>query len=155
MTTTLANTTARTMAPEKPINKDEPWLTLPTVSMVAAIAGCCAAAAGLWVAGSLALGYSGEIAATGAFGAAMVLVLGTLGYVLIFPWMAKPASTAMLLWLTADVLSMLMTLAAAYLLYSATFIQSHPLLLGVALAYVVTLLGKVALVALHMRKHFS
>lgn len=147
-------TSPDTMAPETPMKKDEPWLTLPTLALIGAIVGCCAAAGGLWAAGALALGYGGEIAATGALGAGLTAAFSTIGLLLIFPWMAKPASTAMLMWLVSDVLSMLMTLAAAYLLYSATFLQSHPLLLGVVLAYFVTLLGKVAVVASHMRKHF-
>lgn len=152
MTTTTAQM-REAMAPEKPV-KDEPWLTLPTVALIGVIAAGCAVAAGLWAVGSMALGYGGEFAATGALGAGLVLIVSSIGLLLSFPWMSKPASTTMMLWLFTDVLSMLATIGVAYLLYSATFLQSHPLLLGVVLAYFVTLLGKVAVVASHMRKHF-
>lgn len=138
------------MTPDKP--KDEPWLTLPTRALVIAITSSAAVAAGGWAVVAFALGYSPEVAATGAIGAVLMGVMAIIGRLITFPWQPKPASTAMLAWVAADVLSMLATIAAAYVLYSATFMQIQPLLLGVVLAFFLTLFSQVAVAASHLNK---
>jgi len=145
------------MAPDKQLqskSNDEPWITLPTMQLLLWIGIGSVAGAGLWSVGAAVLGYGGAVAANGAIGAGLVLVTSAAAVLLLMPWIARPASTGMLLWLASDVASMLLTLGLAYLLYSATFLQSHPLLLGVVLTYFIVLPAKVAVIASHMRKHY-
>jgi hypothetical protein len=126
-------------------------MTLPTLPLIGVVVACCAVAAGIWAAGATMLGHDDAIIA-GAIGAALVASCASLGVVVMFPWIARPASTAMLLWLFTDMLGMAAALVLAFLLYSATFLSAVPLLLGVVLAYLLTLLGKAAVVALHVKR---
>lgn len=145
------------MAAETPHTRpsgDEPLITLPTLRLIWAIVIACAAGAGLWAVGAMVLGYGPTVAGTGAIGSALALVFSVGAVLLLMPWIARPASTGLLLWLGADLLAMLLTIAAAYLLYSATFLASHPLLLGVVLTYFIVLPAKVMVIASHMRRHY-
>jgi hypothetical protein len=134
--------------------KDEPSITLPAVRIIAVTFAACAVAAGAWAGGAAVLGYGGTVVLGGPVGAALTAVIASIVFILTMPWMAKPTSTTMLLWLASDMLAMVMTLGVAYLLYSATFLgpdSGPPLLLGVVLAFFLVLLAKVAVAASHLK----
>jgi hypothetical protein len=133
--------------------KDEPWITLPTMRLIVAVAISCMAAAGLWVTGAFAFGYGGEIAVTGALGAGLTLAFSAIAVVATMPWISRPASTGMMIWLAGDVLAMGATLGFAFLLYSATSIHNVSLFLGVALAFLIVLPAKAAAIASHMKQY--
>lgn len=140
------------MVEPRPIGS-EPLLTLPTMQLVQAVLLSNAAAAGAWTLVCSLFGLGNDTLVTGVIGVAMVAAVSLAGVFAIVPWMAKPASITMMLWLVADVFGMLLTLGGAFLLYSATSLSSRPLLLGVVVAYFLTLLGKVIVAALHVRRH--
>lgn len=134
--------------------KDEPFITLPTTRLIAVTIACCAAIAGAWAGVTLAMGYDGQTQLGGAVGAGLTGLCIILMLLLTVPWIAKPASTAMLLWIGSDLVAVALSLGAAYLLYSATFLGLQPLFLGVAATFLLVLLGKAILVASHVRKHY-
>lgn len=144
--------TPRTMVEPRP-TAAEPLLTLPTGRLLQAVVLSNAAAAGGWTLVCSLFGFGNDTITTGVIGVALVAAVTIAGVFAIVPWMAKPASITMMLWLVADVFGMLLTLAGAFLLYSATSLSSRPLLLGVVVAYFLTLLGKVIVAALHVRRH--
>jgi hypothetical protein len=134
--------------------KDEPSITLPTGRVIAATVVACAVAAGLWAGGAAVLGYAGPVILGGVIGAALTAVAACVVFVLTMPWMAKPTSTTMMLWIAADMGAMVLTLGVGYLLYSAAFLgpgSGPALLLGVVLAFFLVLLSKVAVAASHMK----
>lgn len=139
---------------------DEPSITLPTRRLIATTVACCAIAAAVWAGVGAALGYGSEVLLSGAIAAGLTALAVTIGLLVTMPWIAKPVTTTMAVWLGSDMLSMLLALGGAYLLYSATrhgdsaaFLGLTPLLIGVALSFFLVLLGKAAVVAAHMRTH--
>lgn len=136
---------------------DEPSITLPTGRVMATTAVCCAIAAAVWAGVGAWLGYGSDVLLSGAVAAGVTALAVTLGLLLTLPWIAKPVTTTMAVWLGADMLSMLLALGGVYLLYSATrqgelsaTLGLSPLLLGVALSFFFVLVGKAAVVAAHM-----
>ncbi len=134
--------------------KDEPAITLPTLR-VTAVTLAASAVAGLgWAGVAILLGYDAAVVQGGVLGAGLTAAVATVVFLLTMPWMPKPASTSMLLWVASDMGAIVVTLGVGYLLYSATFPApgSGPaILLGIALAYFCVLLAKVAVAASHMK----
>lgn len=146
------------------MTRDEPAITLPTARLIAVTFACCAVSAAAWVMVSMLFGFGQDVALGGVVAAGLTAVCATIGLLLTFPWIAKPVSTAMTLWMVGDVLSMGLSLGGAYMLYSAVLRVGsphylayglQPLFLGTALALFLVLLGKAIFIAGFMRKHFT
>lgn len=126
---------------------NEPTLALPTLRLVAAVFGTCAASALLWM-GAVALGPWGrDVMLAGPVGALAVALTGAAGVLVMAPWKTRAISAWCTMWLAATVLRMLLTIAAAFLLYSATPLSPEALCLAIAAAYLLALLSEAGVVA--------
>lgn len=129
----------------------EPIIELPTGRLV--VTGVVAGAAALagWATATAVLGRP-ELIIGGAAGVVLVTVL-TIGSLLVLrPWKPRRVTGWANLWLAALVGRLLLTPALAYLLYSATPLDLVPLMLSVAVTYLVVQLTEAAILALHLKR---
>lgn len=128
----------------------EPMIALPVRRMVASVAASAGGALALWTIAALAAGQ--RVLAEGAAGAGLVLAVGLLSIAAMRPWKARPVSTWTSLWLAALVGRLVVTPAAAWLLYSAAPLAPTPFLLAVGVTYVIVQVSEAAAVALHLKR---
>jgi hypothetical protein len=135
----------------------EPTLALPTRRMLLAIAAASVAT----VLGWAALGWTAvasvampqrEVLVAGASGAAVVAAVSITGVLVIRPWRTRAVSAWTTAWLAAMVLRLVVTPAVAYVLYSATALSLTPLMLSVAVTYVIVQVSEAAAVALYLKR---
>ncbi len=154
MTTTATTTTAPTTTPETA--SGEPFIALPTRRLLLAVCAAAAATALMWAVVATAIGPIGQNPGPqiveGAAGAAVVAVVGILGVLLIRPWKKRAMSSWTTMWLAATVMRLLLTPALAYLLYSAAPLSLTPLMLSVAVTYVIVQSSEAAALALHLKR---
>jgi hypothetical protein len=105
-----------------------------------------------WAAVARLVAPGREVLAAGGAGAAVVAAVGVLAVLVIRPWRTRPVSAWINWWLGAMVLRILLTPAAAYLLYSATALSLTPLMLSVAATYVVVQVSEAAAVAHYLKR---
>ncbi len=129
----------------------EPTFTLPTGRLLVTVCAVAAAAAAAWTFVTALLGPPDTIAA--GFAGATVVAVVTIGSVLaIRPWKRRPVSAWTTLWLAALIGRLVLTPAIAYLLYSATPLGLMPLMLSVAVAYVVVQISEAAALASSLKR---
>lgn len=139
------------MLPDPANRSREPVTALPTRRLLAAIGLAGLAAAGSWAAAVAATGRADLIAA-GAAGAGLVAVVSASSVLAIRPWKPRPMGDWTGPWLGGIVLRLLVTPALAWLVYSATPLSPVPLMLSVALAYMVVQISEAATVALYLKR---
>ncbi len=130
----------------------EPIITLPIGRMVGSIVGLSALTYAVWAAVVWLGGFGVEAVVAGLAGAALVAAVGVAAALMMRPWRPRPVSEWMTWWLGGIVVRLLVTPPAAYLLYSATSLSGTPLLLAVAITYVIVQCGEAAVLALHIQR---
>ncbi len=138
--------------PASAAHSQEPTLPLPTRRMLLTVAVASAATTLAWIAVASVVMPRREILATGAAGAAVVAAVSALGVLVIRPWRTRTVSAWTTAWLGATVLRLVVTPVVAYVLYSATALSLTPLMLSVAVTYVVVQVSEAAAVALHLKR---
>ena len=129
----------------------EPVTALPTLRMVLTVIGAGLATLAGWTAVPLLTGRTATITAAAA-GATLVAGISTLSLLAIGPWKTRAMGTWANLWLAALVGRLLLTPALAYLLYSATPLSLTPLMLSVAVTYVVVQISEAAALAAYLKR---
>jgi len=130
----------------------EPIITLPIGRMVGSIVGLSALTYAGWLTVVWLGGFGVEAVVAGLAGAALVAAVGVAAALMMRPWRPRPVSEWMTWWLGGIVVRLLVTPPAAYLLYSATSLSGTPLLLAVAITYVIVQCGEAAVLALHIQR---
>ncbi len=133
------------------IHAHEPVTTLPTSRMVITVIASALATIAAWSAVTALTGRTATIASAAA-GATLVTCTSILSLMVIQPWKPRAMGTWANLWLAALVGRLLFTPALAYLLYSATPLSLNPLMLSVAVTYVVVQISEAAAVAAHLHR---
>lgn len=135
-----------------PASSKEPTIALPTGRMVGSIVGLSILTATGWMA-VVWVGHLGSDAGeAGLAGAAVVAVVSVAASLLMRPWRPRLVSWWVSWWLGGILGRLLITPAAAYLLYSATSLSGTPLMLSVATTYVIVQCGEAAVLALHIKR---
>ena len=129
----------------------EPVTTLPTRRMVIAVIASALATIAAWSAVTALTGRTSTITAAAA-AATLVAGISILSLVVIRPWKPRAMGTWANLWLAALVGRLLLTPALAYLLYSATPLSLTPLMLSVAVTYVIVQISEAAALAAHLKR---
>ena len=135
--------------------REEPTIGLPTARLITTVMFATIIAAGGWYAAASLGRWGAETARTGLIGGTLVGVIVLAGVLIMTPWVTRPVSAWMTLWLAGTVMRMLMTPIAAWLLYSATprgSLAAEPLALSVALTYLATLFSEATVLALHVKR---
>lgn len=127
-------------------------LALPTWRMLLTIAAGTVAAILGWAAVTSIVAPGREVLVAGGAGAGVVAAVSVLAVLVIRPWRTRPVSAWMNWWMGAMVLRILLTPAVAYLLYSATALGLTPLMLSVAVTYVVVQVSEAAAVAHYLKR---
>ncbi len=130
----------------------EPNISLPTTRMLLAIFLSSLAACLAWMAVVKLGDFEPGTMAAGPAGAGLVMVIGFLVVVLMQPWRSRLVGDWVNIWLAGIIGRLLITPAAAYLLYSATPLSGSPLLLSVATSYVIVQIGEAAVLSLHLKR---
>jgi len=118
--------------------------------VITVIASAVATIAG-WSAVTALTGRTSTITAAAA-AATLVAGISILSLVVIRPWKPREMGTWANLWLAALVGRLLLTPALAYLLYSATPLSLTPLMLSVAVTYVIVQISEAAALAAHLKR---
>ncbi len=118
--------------------------------VITVIASAVATIAG-WSAVTALTGRTSTITAAAA-AATLVAGISILSLVVIRPWKPRAMGTWANLWLAALVGRLLLTPALAYLLYSATPLSLTPLMLSVAVTYVIVQISEAAALAAHLKR---
>ena len=129
----------------------EPNISLPTSKMILAIFMSSLAACLGWMLVVKLGDFEAGTMAAGPAGAGLVLAIGILVVILMRPWRRRLLGDWVNIWLAGIIGRLLITPAAAYLLYSATSLSGTPLLLSVATTYVIVQCGEAAVLALHIK----
>ncbi len=129
----------------------EPVTTLPTARMVITVIASAVATIAGWSAVTALTGRTSTITAAAA-AATLVAGISILSLVVIRPWKPRAMGTWANLWLAALVGRLLLTPALAYLLYSATPLSLTPLMLSVAVTYVIVQISEAAALAAHLKR---
>ena len=129
----------------------EPTVALPTRQLLVTIGVTAAATAAAWMVIAALAGPADAIGA-GAAGAAVVALVSIASMLAIRPWLARPISEWTTMWLAALIGRLLLTPVLAYLLYSATPFAMMPLLLSVAVTYVIVQISEAASLALYLKR---
>ncbi|HMN95867.1 MAG TPA: hypothetical protein PKC43_11010 [Phycisphaerales bacterium] len=138
----------------------EPRIALPLSPLLVASAAGILPVCGLLALLGVMLGRAGPFLSASLGTALVALGAALLATFASVPWIAKPASTAMLAWTAGSMLRLLLTAAGAFLLYSAppsgwlhgVGEARAPFLLAVATAYLAGLLAEVGVVARILRQ---
>lgn len=130
----------------------ETVFALPLGSMLGATVGIPGLTAAVWAIVTGAGDRGAAVVAAGVWGAAIVAAVGAGVLLLMRPRTPRPALAWTTIWLAGTAARLLLTPALGYLLYSATSLPATPLLLAVAVAYVLALFGEAALIALHVKR---
>jgi hypothetical protein len=129
----------------------EPVTALPTLRLLATVGCAGVAAAGIWAGAVVATGRTGLVA-EGAAGAGLVALVSAASILAIRPWRPRAMGDWAGPWLGGILLRLLVTPAVAWLVYSATPLSPVPLLLSVALAYMIVQISEAATVALYLKR---
>ncbi len=132
----------------------EPVTSLPTTRMLVTVIGAGVATIAGWSVVTALTGGTGTMTSAAA-GAALVTGISVLSLLAIGPWKSREMGTWANLWLAALVGRLLLTPALAYLLYSATPLSLIPLMLSVAVTYVVVQISEAAALAAHLNRIFA
>ena len=152
--TTIGTTTVTTIDELKPMTATatgEPTIALPTGRLVLTVCAAATATASAWIAVTALLGRPADLAA-GPAGAALVAGITIAGVLTMRPWKTRPIGDWMTLWLAALVGRLLLTPLLAYLLYSATQFGLVPLMLSVAVSYVIVQIGEASALAVYLKR---
>ncbi len=133
------------------IPRPEPLTTLPTWPMVVTVIASGLATIAAWSAVTALTERTPTITAAAA-GATLVAGISILSLLVIRPWKPRTMGTWANLWLAALVGRLLLTPALASLLYSATSLSLTPLMLSVAVTYVVVQISEAAALAVHLKR---
>ena len=140
-----------TMSSPAPATK-EPIIALPTARMIGSIVGLSSLTAAVWLVVVWIGGFGAAAGTAGLAGAAVVTVVSVAASLMMRPWRPRLLSWWVSWWLGGILVRLLVTPAAAYLLYSATSLSGTPLLLSVATTYVIVQCGEAAVLALHLKR---
>jgi hypothetical protein len=130
----------------------EPSLALPTWRMLLTIAAGTVATFMGWAVVTSIIEPGRQILVAGGAGAAVVAATSTLAVVVIRPWRTRLVGDWINWWMGSLVLRILLTPAVAYLLYSATALSLTPLMLSVAVTYVVVQVSEATAVAHYLKR---
>ena len=130
---------------------NEPTIALPTGRMVVTVGVLATATAAVWMAVTALLGRPADLAA-GPAGATLVAGITIAGVLAMRPWKTRPIGDWMTWWLAALVGRLLLTPLLAYLLYSATPFGLVPLMLSVAVTYVIVQVGEASALAVYLKR---
>ncbi len=133
------------------IPRHEPVTTFPTWRMVVTVIASGLATIAAWSAVTALTGRTSTITAAAA-GATLVAATSILSLLVIGPWKPRALGTWATMWLAALVGRLLLTPALAYLLYSATPLSLTPLMLSVAVTYVIVQISEAAALAAHLQR---
>ncbi len=134
-----------------PITAREPVTSLPARRMVVTVIAAWAAVIAAWAVVTALTGRTATITPAAA-GATLVAGISILSLLAIGPWKPRAMGTWTNLWLAALVGRLLLTPALAYLLYSATPLSLTPLMLSVAVTYVVVQISEAAALAAYLKR---
>ncbi len=129
----------------------EPVTALPALRMVLTVVGAGLATMAAWTVVTMLTGRTAPIVPAAA-GAILVIGISTLSLLAIGPWKPRAMGTWANLWLAALVGRLLLTPALAYLLYSATPLSLTPLMLSVAVTYIIVQISEAAALAAHLNR---
>ncbi len=129
----------------------EPVTSLPTRRLLLIMIAAVLATLAGWSAVTALIGVTGTIPAAAA-GATLVAGISIVSLVAIGPWKTRAMGTWATLWLAALVGRLLLTPALAYLLYSATPLSLTPLMLSVAVTYVIVQISEAAALAAYLKR---
>ncbi len=130
----------------------EAILSLPFARMIAVSTFAAAIAGGAWTLGAAIAGLDWNEAVVGAFGALITAVAMAAGLLVIGPWVARPISLWMTLWLGAMIVRFGLALGFSWLLYSASHAIPWAMLVGVGGVYFAALVSEVAVLAGFVRR---
>lgn len=130
----------------------EPIITMPTRRLLAAIGVAGAASVAAWAAVAWIADGGADAIIAGAAGGAVATATGVLGVLLTRPWRPREITAWTTMWLGMMVVRLLLTPLLGYLLYSATPLSLTPLMLSVAVTYVIVLFSETAVLAVHVRR---
>ncbi len=133
------------------ISAREPVTSLPTRRMVTIVIVAVLTTIAGWSVVTALTGRTWTIPAA-ASGATLVAGITIGSLVAIQPWKTRAMGTWANLWLAALVGRLLLTPALAYLLYSATPLSLTPLMLSVAVTYIIVQISEAAALAAHLNR---
>lgn len=146
MLTTIATNTMRV---------NEPTMRFPTGRLLGAAAlGGAAGVAGVYLA-SLVPNWDVSFNIAAVIGAGLVVVIATLATLVMTPWVRRPMSAWMTMWLAGTVMRLLLTPLAAVLLYSATTPDRTTFGLSIGLSYLLALLIEAGVLARFVHQKLS
>jgi len=144
--------TPMTTNPESTTSGGEPSLALPVARLIAWPSIAATIAGIIWFAVALIAGMGLDEAMIGLLGAGIAIVAMTAGLLIMGPWVARPVSLWMTLWLAGMMVRFVVALACAWVLYSATSAGPWALLAGVGGCYFAALLTEVIVLAGFMNR---
>ena len=112
-------------------------------------------AAVLWVAGSLAGGFGGKIAGTGAVESTLLLIVSLVVLVLFSPNKKRPIATLATLWSATSFIRFLAALGASTLLYYAAQFGLRPLIFSFLLTSVFLLIAETKTISSMIENRFA
>ena len=149
---------ARVAAPSSSIQR-EPVMSMPTGLLLTLMIVATLVVAGVWSAAAAIGPWKGDSAVfvSGIVGIAATAVMAFVGLLIMCPWKSRPMGDWMTMWLAATVFRLLGTPVVLFLLYSAASSGSmalavKPLVLSVALTYLVMVLSEAGIIAWHVRR---
>lgn len=144
MISTMTPTSAN---PTKMMTGGDPVTALPAARLVAWSSGAAALAGLAWFGIALIAGFGSGDALVGLWGAAIAAVAMAVGLLVMAPWIARPISMWMTLWLAGTLVRFAIGLGLSWVLYSATSVSPWALLAGAGGCYVVALVTEVIVLA--------
>lgn len=130
----------------------EPEISLPTAKMVFTIFLASLATCFTWMLVVKLGDFKASTMVAGPAGAGLVMLIGIITVFLMRPWRRRPAGIWINIWMAGIVGRLFITPAAGYLLYSATPLDSLPLLLAVASSYFVVQCSEAGVLAFHLNR---
>jgi hypothetical protein len=127
------------ISPAAPLTAANRTVTLPTAALIAAAWGACAAVAAAWCAIGLALGRERGFFLGGAAAAATVAAAASVAILALRPWRPRSLAQWPFAWLAGSLVRLVLTLAGAFLLYSAPFHGLGGMWLAAAVVYAATM----------------
>jgi len=125
---------------------------LPFARLAGWSSGAAALAGIVWFGVAKIAGFSGGDASIGLWGAVIASAAMTCGLVIMGPWVARPVSLWLTLWLAGTLVRFAVALGLSWVLYSATSVSPWALLAAVGGCYVVALMTEVIVLARFMNR---
>lgn len=126
---------------------DEPTMRFPTARMLGAVVLGGAAAVGVMYLAALVPNWRIVFSADVIWGAVVVVAVAAVTTLAMTPWMQRPMSSWMTMWLGGTVMRLLLTPVAGFLLYSAALPDRTAFGLSIGLSYLLTLLAEAGVLA--------